>query len=116
MKVLAFSLVAFTLVHGGYTQHLRGAANEERHLDGEVYFQTSDPALLGAPNEMAAIGNPLKGLAGGSRYAPPPLPESVPLAIEFFNIGLGTYAMPEIVFADILFSYLTFLSTYHQTK
>jgi len=88
--VLVFSLVAFTLAHGGLAQHLRGTGKEERHLYGEVYYQTSDPVLLGAPNEMAAIGNPLKGLAGGSRYAPPPLPESVPLAIEFFNIGLGT--------------------------
>ena len=50
----------------------------------EPYFETTD---LGRPNVDAAIGNPMKGLVGGARYAPPPLPDSVPLSIEFYNVG-----------------------------
>jgi hypothetical protein len=44
---------------------------------------------LGEPNDEAAIGNPLRGLAGGSRWAAVPLPESiVPFTIEWCNIGV----------------------------
>jgi hypothetical protein len=53
------------------------------------YFRTNDTAILGKPDVNAAIGNPLKGLAGGPRYSQSsPLPNSVPSAIEFYNFGL----------------------------
>jgi hypothetical protein len=53
------------------------------------YFRMKDTAILGKPNVNAAIGNPLKGLAGGPRYSQSsPLPNSVPSAIEFYNIAL----------------------------
>lgn len=52
----------------------------------QPYYRTRD---LGTPNVNAAIGNPLKGLAGGPRYSQKsPLPNSVPSAIEFYNVGL----------------------------
>ena len=52
----------------------------------QPYYRTRD---LGTPNVDVAIGNPLKGLAGGPRYSQKsPLPNSVPSAIEFYNVGL----------------------------
>jgi hypothetical protein len=65
------------------------------------YFSSNDTAILGAPNLTAAIGNPLKGLAGGPRYSQSsPLPNSVPSAIEFYNIGLD-----EIMIGDNAFNW-----------
>jgi hypothetical protein len=65
------------------------------------FFSTSDAAILGAPNFAAAIGNPLKGLAGSPRYSQSlPLPNSVPSAIEFYNIGLD-----EIMIGDNTFNW-----------
>lgn len=55
----------------------------------EPYFVTTDTAFLGHPNLQVSRGNPLKGLVGGIRWAPPPLPEQIPLSIEFFNIGVS---------------------------
>jgi hypothetical protein len=55
------------------------------------YYQTNNSDVLGKPNFMAAIGNPLKGLARfGSRNPQSPSSQfdSVPSAIEFFSIGL----------------------------
>jgi hypothetical protein len=52
------------------------------------YYQTNDPAVLGVPDVMASIGNPLKGLMGGVRWAPPPLLDSIPSSLEWFNVGL----------------------------
>jgi hypothetical protein len=44
---------------------------------------------LPEPNLLATMGNPLKGLVGGSRWAIPPLREDiVPLSMEFFNVGV----------------------------
>jgi hypothetical protein len=60
----------------------------QRRLENIPYYSTSDPNVLGAPNTSAALGNPLKGLYGGVRWATPPLPEAVPLAIEWYNIGV----------------------------
>ena len=48
----------------------------------EPYYTTNDPNVLGAPNDMAALGNPMKGLIGGARWAPTPLPNNVPLSVE----------------------------------
>lgn len=67
-------------------------AKQQRQLllNNIPYYSTSDPNVLGIPNASAALGNPLKGLYGGARWAPPPLPETVPLAIEWYNIGVRT--------------------------
>ena len=64
----------------------------------QPYYLTRD---LGVPNVDVAIGNPLKGLAGGPRYSQKsPLPNSVPSAIEFYNVGLD-----EIMIGDNLFNW-----------
>jgi hypothetical protein len=64
-------------------------------------YSTNDATILGVPNLTAATGNPLKGLAGGPRYSrSSPLPNSVPSAIEFYNIGLD-----EIMIGDNLFNW-----------
>lgn len=49
------------------------------------FYQSTD---LGARNTEVAAGNPLRGLAGGSRWAATPLPELVPFTIEWINIGV----------------------------
>jgi hypothetical protein len=89
---------------------LRGKMNAFRPSDGEALrlLQTSTTRQpyhrirdLGSPNVTAAIGNPLKGLAGGPRYSQSsPLPSNVPSAIEFYNIGLD-----EIMIGDNLFDW-----------
>jgi len=60
--------------------------SEQRVLVGEPYFRTNDTAVLGAPNNTAALGNPLKGLMGGIRWSPPPLPDNVPSAVEGYEL------------------------------
>lgn len=57
-------------------------------LSNEPYYVVTNYSVLGEPNETAALGNPLKGLMGGGRWAPLPLPESVPLSMEWYNIGV----------------------------
>jgi hypothetical protein len=52
------------------------------------YYRTTNSSILGKQNYGASLGNPLKGLAGGARWSTPPLPDSVPLSIEFYNLGL----------------------------
>lgn len=45
---------------------------------------------LPEPNLLATMGNPLKGLVGGSRWAVPPLRDDiVSLSMEFFNVGVS---------------------------
>ena len=61
---------------------------EERSLVAQPYYRTNNTSILGKPNYGASLGNPMKGLAGGARWAKPPLPDAVPLSIEFYNIGL----------------------------
>lgn len=58
------------------------------HADANPYFEISDQAVLGLPDRRAALGNPMKGLIGGALWAPTPLPEVVPLSVEFYNIGV----------------------------
>jgi hypothetical protein len=54
-----------------------------------VPYNHTVPNLPG-PNVMATLGNPLKGLVGGSRWAAPPLrSDIVPLSMEFFNVGVS---------------------------
>ena len=65
------------------------------------YYILNDTNILGAPNLTAALGNPLKGLAGAPRWSQfLPLPNSVPLSIEFYNIGLD-----EIMIGDNAFNW-----------
>ena len=65
-----------------------GRSQAQQTLAVEPYYRTDDTSILGKPNFVASLGNPMKGLAGGARWAKPPLPDSVPLSIEFYNIGL----------------------------
>jgi hypothetical protein len=66
------------------------AQQQRRQLWNSPYYSTSDLSVLGAPDTSAALGNPLKGLYGGARWAKPPLPEAVPLSIEWYNVGVRT--------------------------
>jgi hypothetical protein len=46
---------------------------------------------LPLPNLLATMGNPLKGLVGGSRWSTPPLRHDiVPHSMEFFNVGVSS--------------------------
>ena len=65
------------------------------------YYRRNDTNTLGVPDVMVAIGNPMKGLAGGPRWSQQsPLPNSVPSAIEFYNIALD-----EIMIGDNQFNW-----------
>lgn len=86
MKLLLSSLLFVIMTHGTQGIRLRG-----RNLQNTPYFLSSDPSLLGEVDLSAAIGNPLKGLIGGARFGPPPLPDSVPLSMEFYNFGLNEF-------------------------
>jgi hypothetical protein len=56
--------------------------------DDQPYYHTVPN--LPARNIMASMGNPLKGLVGGSRWAAPPLRDDiVPNSLEFFNVGVS---------------------------
>jgi hypothetical protein len=57
-------------------------------LIGQEFFRSKDPAVLGALNLAAGMNNPLKGLIGGARWATPPLLNTVPLSMEWYNMGL----------------------------
>jgi hypothetical protein len=61
----------------------------------------NDTNILGLPDVNVAIGNPLKGLAGGPRWSQQsPLPNSVPSSIEFYNIALD-----EVMLGDNQFNW-----------
>jgi hypothetical protein len=61
-----------------------------------VPYNHTVPNLPG-PNVMATMGNPLKGLVGGSRWAALPLrSDIVPLSMEFFNVGVSVDTGPYI--------------------
>jgi len=77
------SLLLLALAGAGRCDNLRSRA-----LQNEPYFKTDDSALLGAFDRNAAMGNPLKGLLGGSRWSGVPLPDAVPLSMEWANFGL----------------------------
>lgn len=101
MQLLLTSLLLFTLAGAGKCDNLRS-----RTLQSAPYFETSDAALLGAFDRNAAMGNPLKGLLGGSRWSHGPLPEAVPLSMEWANFGLD-----EIMTNDNTFDW-TLLDSY----
>jgi hypothetical protein len=53
------------------------------------YYFTLTTITLGAPNPDVAIGNPLKGLVESPLYTFPPYEADIPLAMEFYYIGLN---------------------------
>lgn len=75
MAVLSWCLLPSMLV---------AASTVHRHLQTPYYTH----ADLGVPNRMAAIGNPLKGLIGSSIWTTPPLDETIPLSMEWYNLGV----------------------------
>jgi hypothetical protein len=91
------------------TRSDKGIINPQRllqvHLPKVEYYRTDDTAVLGAPNYMAAIGNPLKGLVGfGPReFLQQSLPDNVPSAIEKYNLGLN-----EIMIGDNQFNWTSY--------
>jgi len=80
MQLLKWLLLVVALVCPGHSIRLH---ERPRGLVGEPYYWTNDTTVLGVPNATAALGNPLKGLIGGVRWAPPPLPNNVPLSMEW---------------------------------
>ena len=78
---------------------------QEQELATVEYYRTNDTTILGAPNFMVAIGNPLKGLVGfGPReFLQQTLPDNVPSAIEKYNLGLN-----EIMIGENQFNWTTY--------
>ena len=106
MRILFYFLVlALSLVDGAIMQQqLRGGTDRGpdadaglRHLQTpnplfpESYYVTQDPVVLGTPDTNAALGNPLKGLFGGTRWNPPPLLETVPFSLEWYNVAVSLH-------------------------
>jgi hypothetical protein len=82
-------------------QHIR-MIQTSANANNSPYYRINDTDILGKPDVNAAVGNPLKGLAGGPRYSQSsPLPNSVPSAIEFYNIALD-----EIMIGNIQFTWM----------
>jgi hypothetical protein len=83
-------------------RNVQQTTNTTTKTQRQPYYRIrSGSGTLGLPNVNAAIGNPLKGLAGGPRYSQQsPLPNNVPSAIEFYNIGLD-----EIMIGDNQFNW-----------
>lgn len=61
----------------------------------KIIYSTADCSAV--PNETAAMGNPLRGLAGGSRWAAVPLPEPVPFTIEWCNVVVRAFASRRVL-------------------
>lgn len=53
------------------------------------YYYALTPADLGGPDPDVAIGNPLKGLVESPLYNAPPYNAGIPLALEFYYIGMS---------------------------
>jgi hypothetical protein len=100
-SLLLLALVAFVpcMVQ---SQYIRQSAppSPRSLLIGQEFYRSKDPAVLGGLNQSAAISNPLKGLVGGARWAPPPLLNTVPLSMEWYNLGLD-----EIMVGDNKFNW-----------
>ena len=104
LRLILISLIFLAMTPGGRSSSLRRG----RELQNAPYFEIDDPAVLGAFNRKAALGNPLKGLLGGVRWSQAPLPEAVPLSLEWANFGLN-----EIMVGDNQFDWTT-LESYIQ--
>lgn len=68
--------------------HEKSKSKSNPLVAGKEFYSEKDFSVLGEPDFLAAIGNPLKGLMGGVRWALPPLPSSVPSSLEWYNLGL----------------------------
>ena len=100
MKLLVYYLLLVLSQAGGSLKYrnLRGHRENratESRLTEQAYYSTNDPAVLGVPNVNVTAGNPLKGLFGGTRWAPPPLPDSVPFSLEWYNVALDEMMVGE---------------------
>ena len=84
-------------------QQLRRSRQAQEH--DRLYYRTNDTAILGEPNFMAAIGNPLKGLASFGSRDPRSTSyqfDSIWSALEFYPIGLD-----DIMIGDNMFNWTT---------
>jgi hypothetical protein len=86
-QLLALGAVAPSMVQSQYMRRPELPASRNL-LIGQEFFRSKDPAVLGAFNLEAGMNNPLKGLIGGARWATPPLLNTVPLSMEWYNLGL----------------------------
>lgn len=72
---------------------LRSAAHPRstsRRLEN-VYYETTDQSVLGAYNESAALGNPMKGIFGGQRWKSANSANdtyAIPSSLEWYNVGV----------------------------
>jgi Malectin domain len=86
-SLLAIAAVVPCIAQGQYVRQ-----SEQPYLRnlsvGQEFYRSKDPAVLGALNLTAGMNNPLKGLIGGARWARPPLINTVPLSMEWYNLGL----------------------------
>lgn len=74
----------FSVSHLVLVVLLLGAPTAAR---GANFYSTNDEVILGAPNLTAALGNPLKGLMGGSIWKnPADWPDQPVTSLEWFNI------------------------------
>jgi hypothetical protein len=66
----------------------------------EYYWEAKSGSQIASFSPEAASGNPLRGLIGGARYAPPEtFPETIDSSMEFYNIGL------EVMFGENTFDW-----------
>jgi Malectin domain len=91
---LALAAVVPRKVHSQYIRRSELPASRDL-LIGQEFFRSKDPAVLGALNLTAGMNNPLKGLIGGARWATPPLINTVPLRMEWYNLGLDEVMVGE---------------------
>jgi hypothetical protein len=98
LQLLALKVVVPCIVQSHYIQ--RSELSSQRNLlIGQEFFRSNASTVLGALNLTAGMDNPLKGLVGGARWAPPPLLNTVPLSMEWYNLGLD-----EIMVGDNMFN------------
>jgi hypothetical protein len=86
-SLLAIAAVVPFIAQGQYVRQSE-LSYPRNLLVGQEFYRSEDPAVLGALNLTAGMNNPLKGLIGGARWARPPLINTVPLSMEWFNLGL----------------------------
>jgi hypothetical protein len=91
---LAKTLAVLWLAPFSHSATLRGNGNEidtHRQLQASPYYSTSDPAILGARNLNATLGNPLKGLVTAPSWGslPAPAAAQMPHSLEFSYLGMS---------------------------
>jgi hypothetical protein len=88
VQVKSFILLALASVV--CSTSLRGGDGDtDRQLQSSsAYFSTSDPAVLGAADPDAAIGNPMKGLMSSPSWTGGTPPPGMPSSLEFHYVGM----------------------------